>query len=176
MNPQVEKGYQARLNLCAESRGLDHNVLVLVDNEKTSQYNGLCGMIELSMQPDGATAPAIPTPLNEKKRNSQRLQPYISNLVVSPLLRRKGFAQRLVMASENRAVAWGYDEVTLHVDMEEVAATRLYEKLGYQKVNDQAAWQKWLSGVRLRHMRKTLGNQRDRNKLANEFEKRNFFL
>lgn len=176
MNLQVEKGYQVRIDLCAESRGLDHNVLVLVDSEKSAQYNGLCGMIELSMQPEGATAPAVPTPLAEKKRNSQRLQPYISNLVVSPYLRRKGFAQRLVLASENRAIAWGFNEVTLHVDMEEVAATRLYEKLGYQKVNDQAAWQKWLSGVRLRYMRKSLRKEKDSNRMVNGSQKRKFFL
>lgn len=132
-------------------------------------------MVELSMQPRSATAPAMPTPLDVKKRNARRLQPYISNLVVSPLMRRKGFAQRLVRACEARAVAWGFDELTLHVDMEELAATRLYDKLGYEKLTDQAAWQKLLSGVRLRYMSKSLRNTKIESEVMSEVEKSEFF-
>lgn len=174
-NPQVEQGYLARIALCAQSRGLDHNVLVLMDSDRTNEYGGLCGMVELSMQPRSATAPAMPTPLDVKKRNARRLQPYISNLVVSPLMRRKGFAQRLVRACEARAVAWGFNELTLHVDMEELAATRLYNKLGYEKLTDQAAWQKLLSGVRLRYMSKSLRNTKIESEVMSEVEKSEFF-
>ena len=161
------KGYQERVRLCKESSGLDHNVLVLVDSTQ-EEYSGLCGMIELSMQPaSGQTAPAIPTPLEAKQR-ALHMKPYISNLVVSPLVRRRGFAQRLVRACEARAVAWGFAEVRLHVDMEEIAATQLYSKLGYETISDQAALVKLFSGVQLRYMNKNLRISKACNAAAGE--------
>ena len=157
---QITNGYKTRLAIAETSNNLDHNVMCIFDDSPKYQsaYGGLVGMCEISLQPNnGDTAPALPRSLLEKKRKFKELLfPYISNLVVSPPRRRQGFAQKLVVSCEKRAREWGYDEVYLHVDVDEVAAVKLYEKLQYFTVREEAAWIKFLRGYQLRYLSKRL--------------------
>ena len=55
-----------------------------------------------------------------------------SNLAISGSARKQGFAQALCAEAEALAQSWGYDEIWLVVESENVAARKLYEgKLGY---------------------------------------------
>jgi GNAT superfamily N-acetyltransferase len=67
--------------------------------------------------------------------------PLMSNLAVSPKYRRRGLAEALVAAVEERARdEWGYDECYLYVERSNQAAVRLYQKLGYRQIwNDGSA-------------------------------------
>jgi RimJ/RimL family protein N-acetyltransferase len=61
--------------------------------------------------------------------------PLMSNLAVSRKYRRKGIGEMLVKEVERIARReWGYDDCFLYVEERNVAAVRLYQKLGYRKV------------------------------------------
>jgi ribosomal protein S18 acetylase RimI-like enzyme len=99
---------------------------------------GQClGLVELSLQPsNGSVPPALPIPLQLKQLLAwpNQLQPYISNLLVSPACRRQGVARALVAACEEQAVSWGYTEVWLHCDIDYEPAQKLYFSMGYSVV------------------------------------------
>lgn len=156
----LKKGFKAKIEAMKAASLRDHNVLVLVDDEDTSMpFYGLRGLIEVSLQPTtGETSSLMPLPVAIKDYlNKDRLyRPYISNLVVDPRYRRRGYARKLVAECEEISKAWGYGEVYLHVDMGEKPATSLYTKLGYATVSEEPAWKVAFSGVRLRFMRRAL--------------------
>ncbi len=60
-------------------------------------------------------------------------RPYLSDLGVSKLHRRKGVGNMLVRACENWSWSRGYDRLYLKVENENIAAVGLYSKLGYTK-------------------------------------------
>jgi ribosomal protein S18 acetylase RimI-like enzyme len=99
---------------------------------------GQClGLVELSLQPpNGSVPPALPIPLPLKQLLAwpNQLQPYISNLLVSPACRRQGVARALVAACEEQAAKWGYTEVWLHCDFDYEPAQKLYFSMGYSVV------------------------------------------
>jgi ribosomal protein S18 acetylase RimI-like enzyme len=59
-------------------------------------------------------------------------QLYLSNLAVRESCRRQGVARSLLQASEQTALAWGFQELYLHVMENNVKARRLYQQAGYQ--------------------------------------------
>jgi ribosomal protein S18 acetylase RimI-like enzyme len=69
--------------------------------------------------------------------------PYISNLAVLPAHRRRGIARTILRECERVALEWGFDELSLHVLDNNLAARELYFSNGYrlQKVDGQlSAW------------------------------------
>ncbi|MCA2711137.1 MAG: GNAT family N-acetyltransferase [Microcystis sp. M015S2] len=58
--------------------------------------------------------------------------PYISNLAVSPDRRRAGLARRLLLKCEQIAREWGFEELSLHVLDNNLAAQSLYLSSGYR--------------------------------------------
>jgi ribosomal protein S18 acetylase RimI-like enzyme len=60
-------------------------------------------------------------------------RPYLSDLGVSNLHRRQGIGNMLVRACENWSWSRGYNRLYLKVENENIAAVRLYSKLGYTK-------------------------------------------
>lgn len=66
---------------------------------------------------------------------------HISNLVVRPAHQRKGIGRALVGAGEQAARSRSYSLVTIGVDQPNRYARRLYERWGYQWLND--AHQPW---------------------------------
>ena len=66
--------------------------------------------------------------------------PLMSNLAVSRRYRRRGLAESLVKAAERIArKEWGYDECYLYVEKRNTAAVRLYQKLGYRTLWEDAS-------------------------------------
>lgn len=61
--------------------------------------------------------------------------PLMSNLAVGRKFRRKGIAEELVKKAEQLArLEWGYDECYLYVEKRNVAAVKLYRKMGYRTI------------------------------------------
>ena len=119
LRKSIVSGYESRIKINEKSEGLDHSVILLTDDfeAETDVFSGLRGTIELSMQPTtGETAPSMPIPMKRKLQQGE-VKPYISNLVVAPRFRRRGFGKKLVEACEAKAVALGFSEVYLHGGM-----------------------------------------------------------
>lgn len=61
-------------------------------------------------------------------------RPYISDLCVSPSVRRQGVANKLVEYCEEVCQKWGQTEAFIRVERVNVAALTLYQNLGYIEV------------------------------------------
>ncbi len=70
--------------------------------------------------------------------------PYLSNLAVDPPYRRQGAAQQLILAAEQMAGRWGFEQIYLHVLENNYPALQLYYSLGYQLYKVDADFGSWL--------------------------------
>ena len=127
----------------------DHNVLCLFEcrNKNNNNTWTLVGMTELSIQPLNpyhVSSPYI-IPSYIKRLSSQITQTpqiaYVSNVLVQPTYRGRGYSKLLMMACENLAYyTWKYTDIYLHVDADVkngLIAQSLYLKLGYKPVSQQ---------------------------------------
>jgi len=77
---------------------------------------------------------------------SKNLRPYLSNLCVEESHRRNNLGRSLVRCVEDVAkTVWGYDQMYLHVDIENSPALNLYKQEGYQAVKGRR-WQPFWAG------------------------------
>jgi hypothetical protein len=134
-------------------------VLVVARSKKTNDttgnnnnmlYNNIepIASIELRLQPTDGKIPFSQPWLDKIERSiakslnlnvgiprNKDLQPYLSNLCVSEEARGKGLGKSLVHCVERIAAdRWGYNNMYLHVDLENDAALKLYKKQGYRDV------------------------------------------
>mmetsp|Transcript_8937 Transcript_8937/g.25962 ORF Transcript_8937/g.25962 Transcript_8937/m.25962 type:complete len:253 (+) Transcript_8937:183-941(+) len=56
---------------------------------------------------------------------------FAANLAVSPKARKQGIGKRLLAEAEAQAGEWGYSELYVQVDEDNVEACRFYERLGF---------------------------------------------
>ena len=127
----------------------DHAVLVaslvMVQEEEPStagtspNEERLVGMVEVSRQPPipERNPPAIPIPLGLKELYSQAFcrqptQGWITNLLIVPEYRGRGWARALVLACEGLARCWKTSAMNLHCDTSYRTPQKLYQSLGYQ--------------------------------------------
>lgn len=68
--------------------------------------------------------------INEEKNN----YPVISNLIVSNKMRRKGIAKLLTTRAEKIGKSFGYKEIYLFVNAENIPAIQLYKSCGYKAI------------------------------------------
>lgn len=59
-----------------------------------------------------------------------KIVPYLANLAVKTENRKSGVAKRLLKACETFCSGWGFEELYLMVDSENIPAQRLYQKQG----------------------------------------------
>ena len=71
--------------------------------------------------------------INENKEN----HPVISNLIVSKKMRRKGIAKSLTRRAEKITKSFGYKEIYLFVNAENIPAIRLYKSRGYKSIDEK---------------------------------------
>ncbi len=71
--------------------------------------------------------------INEEKKN----YPVISNLIVSNKMRRKGIAKQLTTRAEKIGKSFGYKEIYLFVNIENIPAIQLYKSRGYKAIGDE---------------------------------------
>lgn len=70
--------------------------------------------------------------------------PYLSNLAVCLDVRRRGVAQKLLVACESIALEGGFQDLYLHVLEDNHQARQLYIKVGYHIVQADPFWRYWL--------------------------------
>jgi ribosomal protein S18 acetylase RimI-like enzyme len=120
-------------------------ILVAAKRRSDSDWHiDVIASVELRLQPTDAKIPFSLPLLDRAERRlaswlktsddqARDLQPYLSNLCVDETYRRNQLGKALVRCVEDIArTVWGYDRLYLHVDKENEAALRLYEKEGYQ--------------------------------------------
>ncbi|MFB2897625.1 GNAT family N-acetyltransferase [Aerosakkonemataceae cyanobacterium BLCC-F50] len=66
--------------------------------------------------------------------------PYLSNLAVQSEYRRRGVARQLLLACEQIALNWGYQDLYLHVLENNHKARGLYSQLGYRLHQVDSNW------------------------------------
>ena len=97
------------------------------------------------------------------------LAAYISNLLIDPRSRRKGYAKMLIQHCEEYALSnLGSDKVYLHADADYFPATLLYDNIGYKILKEDRLnilWHEKLRQFRLRYYCKQLTNKRKEEKL-----------
>lgn len=71
--------------------------------------------------------------INKEEKN----YPVISNLIVSNKMRRKGIAKSLTTCAEKIGKSFGYKEIYLFVNVENIPAIRLYKSRGYKAIGDK---------------------------------------
>ena len=78
--------------------------------------------------PDSALPPPFPS--------SKPYRSYLANVAVAPEARRSGVATAIIETSERLTRLWGFDEMWLHVNIDNPGARALYEGLGYAIVSE----------------------------------------
>ena len=66
--------------------------------------------------------------------------PYISNLAVKNIYRRRGIARQLLNKCEQVAHSWGYNAIQLHVLERNNSAKQLYLDSGYKIIHQEPHW------------------------------------
>jgi ribosomal protein S18 acetylase RimI-like enzyme len=102
---------------------MGHSVICVKDGGE------LVGFVDLSLQSNKGSLDVLkPRTLAERSAACEpgELQPYLSNLLVSPKYRKRGIGSLLVSLCELRAKDWGYQQLNLHVEMKAVPALCLY--------------------------------------------------
>lgn len=62
-------------------------------------------------------------------------EPYVLDLMVAPEYRRNGIASALISELAKRVQTWGYDSLTLNLDLKKMPeAFRVYSQLGFERV------------------------------------------
>jgi ribosomal protein S18 acetylase RimI-like enzyme len=122
----------------------DSILLALLD----SVTRKLVGVVEVSLEnPDGKLAPAVAfqVPWRGPKEGQQ---PYLCNLCVDDSRRRQGLGVLLCKAVELIAMKyWKKDVMYLHVEESNLAAQKLYEKMGYVMGPQLPSWERKLHGL-----------------------------
>lgn len=113
----------------------------------------VCGVIEVSLINEKEILQVLQSYDPDVKQFS-----YISSMCIEPAYRRKGAASALLTAAEKRIGVWNYDQAILQVHQDNGAAIALYERCGYEVIQQDAAWLAWLNMRPRLLMRKKLVN------------------
>ena len=86
--------------------------------------------------------------------STQHKKPLLANLAVSQQMRRRGIGAVLVDKCEDRARDWGFEDILLQVEEDNVVARRFYQKLGYVELYTDPASRRYdAEGLILRNVR-----------------------
>ncbi|MEM7727500.1 MAG: GNAT family N-acetyltransferase [Cyanobacteria bacterium P01_A01_bin.45] len=108
-----------------------HICLVAVDTQAKTLQN-IVGTVELNLR------------FSDPWMLPKKTFPYLSNLAVHPLYRRKGVASSLLKSCEKVSMAWGFEDIYLHVLENNCKARQLYFKSGYRVQNLEFNWNNFL--------------------------------
>lgn len=124
-----------------------HYVCLVACEESVGERGNLvAGTVELALRPQWWLS-AGETPLNTGSSGGYHAQyPYISNLAVRAQNRRQGAAMALLNRCETVAIAWGFQDLYLHVLENNPQARNLYVKAGYRLKKIDPSWGSWLCG------------------------------
>jgi ribosomal protein S18 acetylase RimI-like enzyme len=109
-----------------------HQVCLVAVDTTNPEANSLVGTVELGVR------------FSDNWTQAGKSFPYLSNLAVHPKYRRQGAASQLLAACEKVALAWGFQDLYLHVLENNNQARELYFKLGYQVHLVESHWNLFL--------------------------------
>lgn len=133
-------------------------VLVLARTRSNDWHIDIVATVELRLQPCDAKIPFSLPWIDKVERRlaslvgfgssasgAEDLQPYLTNLCVLETHRGRKIGKSLVRCLEDIAkTSWGYNRMYLHVDMDNVAAMKLYVGEGYTDVGKR--WNPFWAG------------------------------
>ena len=95
---------------------------------RSATNDRLVAFVDLSLQMSTGSLDALkPKTIGEREKlYGKTLAPYLCNLFVSPSLRKRGLARKLIAACEAEARRWGCSTINLHVEMSSRPALSLY--------------------------------------------------
>lgn len=95
---------------------------------RSATNDRLVAFVDLSLQMSTGSLDALkPKTIAEREKlHGKTLAPYLCNLFVSPGLRKRGLARKLISACEAEARRWGCNTINLHVEMSSRPALSLY--------------------------------------------------
>lgn len=105
-----------------------HHVCLVAVDMNENESNSLVGSVELGLR------------FTDSWTQSGRSFPYLSNLAVNPKYRRRGAASSLLKSCERVALAWGFQDIYLHVLENNSQARQLYLKQGYRVQKVEFSW------------------------------------
>lgn len=134
---------------------------ILGDDEDSDNDESIVGMVELSLQPPifDRNPPALPLPRWVKESLASKtelgtVQGWVTNLLIDPSYRGRGYSKVLMAATEGVAKSWKCRYIFLHADADIRSGRipqRLYEGLGYTIVTGQGkeeySWAGTASGL-----------------------------
>jgi len=82
--------------------------------------------------PDAPLPPPFPS--------ARPYRAYLANVAVAPEARRAGVATAVIARAERISKLWGFEEMWLHVNIDNPGARKLYEGLGYERVGEDPWW------------------------------------
>jgi GNAT superfamily N-acetyltransferase len=157
--PSVTLSLRSKIaaNLNPGPKAKDPTVLVLCRRsfEQSSVREDVIGMVEISLQVPEAdkNPPQFPVPSWFKavygRLKGNRLQGWVTNLLIDPRHRGCGYSKILMAATEGIAKSWGCHYIYLHADADYRSgktAQSLYKGLGYEVVTDQGPDYAWMLG------------------------------
>jgi len=99
---------------------------IVAEDTSTNQLIA-CAALTLA-RPEALFPPPAPT--------FTPIRAYCSNVVVLQPHRRQGIATKLLATCERIVQRWGYDQLYLHVDLDNHPGIQLYTNLGYKNLSD----------------------------------------
>ncbi|MGV0023848.1 GNAT family N-acetyltransferase [Phormidesmis priestleyi] len=105
--------------------------LVALDTAREGQEGYHVGTVEIGLRSANPWQP----------RTSQYA--YLSNLAVHPASRRRGVARQLLAACDRAVLAWGFQDIYLHVLENNHQARQLYSRSDYRVEDTDPNWGFW---------------------------------
>ncbi len=110
---------------------------IIIAATSTENPSQIIGLIELSLEkPNGFLPMPFISPFQSNSQDLSEFQPYLSNLSIDPVARRKGLSRKLCQLVETiSSKLYQKSEIYLHVLKDNTAARNLYDSLGYSVVD-----------------------------------------
>ncbi len=153
--PSVTLSLLSKMIANLERQATFQDPAILVLCRASVEKEEVVGMVEISLQTPDANRnpPPFPVPLWIKvlycRLTSNRLQGWVTNLLIDPRYRGLGYAKILMAATEGVAKSWRCNSIYLHADADYRSgkvAQALYKGLGYEVVTDEITEYNWMSG------------------------------
>jgi ribosomal protein S18 acetylase RimI-like enzyme len=132
--PVMRMGIYEDLRNRLKSAPTHYLCLVAFDTTREGQEGHHVGTVEIGLRSANPWQP----------RTSQYV--YLSNLAVHPESRRRGVARQLLSACDRAVLAWGFQDIYLHVLENNHQARQLYFKSDYRVEEGDPNWGFWWFG------------------------------
>ncbi|ONK65370.1 uncharacterized protein A4U43_C07F36410 [Asparagus officinalis] len=140
----AEQEFSAIKRRCTQQLAEKSTCIIVVKkdepNMKRTVLSSIVGTLDINIRHllCGETFPGertkVPVPCTMFGRKDQPIYGYVANLSVVKYARRKGIASNMLLLAVDAAKSHGVNEVFVHVHTNNMAAQKLYEKLGFKMV------------------------------------------